>query len=56
MDTSRKSLLRGVAEECKFSRRELEQLHFWFNEGHTQVGRTMCIYCTVRTYICVNGY
>ncbi len=37
MNTSRKSLVRAVVEECKFSRRELEQLHFWFNEGHTQV-------------------
>ena len=37
MDTSRKSLLRAVMEGSKFSRSELEQLYFWFHEGHTQV-------------------
>lgn len=36
MDTSRKSLLRAVMEGSKFSRSELEQLYFWFHEGHTQ--------------------
>lgn len=37
MDTSKKSILRAMMEESKFSRSELDQLYSWFHEGHRQV-------------------
>ena len=36
MDSSRKTLLRAVMEESKFTREELEALFDWFQEGHRQ--------------------
>ena len=36
MDSSRKTLLRAVMEESKFTRQELEALYDWFQEGHRQ--------------------
>ncbi|CAI8043673.1 TBC1 domain family member 9, partial [Geodia barretti] len=35
-DSSRRSILRTTMEGSKFTRPELEQLYFWFEEGHQQ--------------------
>lgn len=49
MDTSKKSILRAMMEESKFSRSELEQLYSWFHEGHRQVIILTLICFTVNT-------